>query len=31
MSEENKDLARRSWELLENMDILDEVYAADLV
>ncbi|HEX2107734.1 MAG TPA: ester cyclase [Rubrobacteraceae bacterium] len=31
MSEENKDLARRSWELLENLDILDEVYATDLV
>jgi len=31
MSEENKDLARRSWELLDNLDILDEVYAADLV
>ena len=31
MSEENKDLARRSWKLLENPEILDEVYAADLV
>ncbi len=31
MSEENKDLARRSWELLENQDILEEAYAADLV
>ncbi len=31
MSEENKDLARRSWELLGNLDILDEVYATDLV
>ena len=31
MSEENKDLARRSWELLENPDILEEVYATDLV
>ncbi len=31
MSEENKDLARRSWELLENLDILEEVYATDLV
>jgi steroid delta-isomerase-like uncharacterized protein len=31
MSEENKALARRSWELLENSDILDEVYATDLV
>lgn len=31
MSEENKDLARRSWEVLDNPDLLDEVYAADLV
>jgi steroid delta-isomerase-like uncharacterized protein len=31
MSEENKALARHSWELLDNPDILDEVYAADLV
>jgi steroid delta-isomerase-like uncharacterized protein len=31
MSEENKDLARRSWDVLENQDILDEVYATDLV
>jgi steroid delta-isomerase-like uncharacterized protein len=31
MSEENKDLARRSWDLLENPDILDEVYVTDLV
>lgn len=31
MSEEKKDLARRSWELLDNPDILDEVYAADLI
>jgi len=31
MSEENKALARRSWELLENPNILEEVYAADLV
>ena len=31
MSEENKTLAQRSWELLENQDILEEVYAADLV
>jgi steroid delta-isomerase-like uncharacterized protein len=31
MSEENKALARRSWELLDNLDILDEAYAADLV
>lgn len=31
MSEENKALARRSWEFLDNPDILEEVYAADLV
>ncbi len=31
MSEENKALAQRSWELLENLDILDEVYAPDVV
>jgi steroid delta-isomerase-like uncharacterized protein len=31
MSEENKALARRSWELVDNPDLLDEVYAADLV
>jgi steroid delta-isomerase-like uncharacterized protein len=31
MSEENKALARRSWELLDNLDILDEAYATDLV
>lgn len=31
MSEENKALARHSWELLENQDILNEVYSADLV
>ena len=31
MSEENKDLARRSWDLLENPDILDKVYVTDLV
>jgi steroid delta-isomerase-like uncharacterized protein len=31
MSEENKDLARRSWEFLDNPDILEEVYTADLV
>jgi steroid delta-isomerase-like uncharacterized protein len=30
-TEENKDLARHSWELVRNWDILDEVYAADLV
>jgi len=31
MSEENKTLARRSWEFLDNPDILEEVYAPDLV
>lgn len=31
MSEENKTLARHSWDLLKNLDILEEVYAADLV
>ncbi len=34
MSEENKDLARRSWEMLvnqQNRDAIDELYTADLV
>ena len=31
MSEENKALARRSWEAADNPDILEEVYAPDLV
>jgi steroid delta-isomerase-like uncharacterized protein len=31
MSEENKALARRAWEAVGNPDIIDEVYAADLV
>ena len=31
MSEENKALARRSWEIVDNPDLIDEVYAADLV
>lgn len=31
MSEENKALARRSWEAPHNLDIIDEVYAPDLV
>jgi steroid delta-isomerase-like uncharacterized protein len=33
MSEENKDLARYSWELVSqrNPDLLEEVYAADIV
>jgi steroid delta-isomerase-like uncharacterized protein len=31
MSEENKALARRSWEAPDNLDVLDEIYAPDLV
>ena len=31
MSEENKALARRSWEAVDNPDLIDEVYAADVV
>ena len=31
MSGKNKALALRSWQLLENPDILEEVYAPDLV
>ena len=31
MSEENKALARRSWEIVDNLDILEEVYADDVV
>jgi hypothetical protein len=31
ISEENKALARRSWEIVDNPDLVDEVYAADLV
>jgi steroid delta-isomerase-like uncharacterized protein len=31
MPEENKALARRSWEAANNPDTIDEVYAADLV
>ncbi len=31
MSEDNKALVRRSWELPDNLDIIDEVYAPDLV
>jgi steroid delta-isomerase-like uncharacterized protein len=31
MSEENKDLARRSWEATDNPDVIDEVYAPDVV
>ncbi len=30
-SEENKALVRRAWELADNPDILDEVYAPDVV
>jgi steroid delta-isomerase-like uncharacterized protein len=31
MSEDDKALARHSWEVLDNTDLIDEVYAADLV
>jgi steroid delta-isomerase-like uncharacterized protein len=31
LSEENKALARRAWEIVDNPDLLDEVYAADVV
>ncbi len=31
MSEENKALARRSWEMVDDPDMLDEVYASDVV
>lgn len=31
MSEDNKALARRSWEAPTNPDIIDEVYAPDMV
>ena len=31
MSEENKAIARRAWELVDNPDIIDEVYAPDVV
>src|SRR5215217_5417886 len=30
-SEENKALARRSWEAVDNPDLIDEVYASDVV
>ena len=30
-AEDNKTLARRSWEVTDNLDLLDEVYAADFV
>ena len=31
MSEENMALARRSWESVDNPDVLEEVYAPDVV
>ena len=31
MSEENKALALRSWEAVDNPDLIDEVYASDVV
>jgi steroid delta-isomerase-like uncharacterized protein len=31
MSEENKALVRRAWELVDSPDMLDEVYAPDVV
>ena len=31
MSEENKALARRAWEAVGNPDLVDEVYAPDVV
>jgi len=31
MSEENKALARRSWEAPENLDVLDDMYGSDFV
>ncbi len=31
MSEQNKALVRRSWELPDNLNIIDEIYAPDLV
>jgi steroid delta-isomerase-like uncharacterized protein len=30
-TEENKTLARRAWDAVDNPDLLDEVYAADVV
>ena len=30
-AEENKALAHRSWEALDNPDLIDEVYASDVV
>jgi steroid delta-isomerase-like uncharacterized protein len=31
MSEENKALARRSWEIVDNLDTIEEIYAPDVV
>jgi steroid delta-isomerase-like uncharacterized protein len=31
MSEENKDLARRSWEAANNPDLIEEIYPPDFV
>ena len=31
LAEAKKDLARRYWELMDNLDLIDEVYAPDLV
>jgi steroid delta-isomerase-like uncharacterized protein len=31
MSEDNKALVRHSWEIVDDLALLDEVYAADLV
>lgn len=31
MSEENKALARRSWEIVENLDTIEEIYAPDVI
>jgi predicted ester cyclase len=31
LAETNKDLARCFWELMDNLDLIDEMYAPDLV
>jgi steroid delta-isomerase-like uncharacterized protein len=31
MSEENKALARRSWEIVDTLDTIEEIYAPDVV
>lgn len=31
MSEENKALARRSWEIVDNLGVIEEIYAPDVV